>query len=502
MDYSIIIPYQHHPEREPLFYACLENLLQLCRDFEICIHETGSSKHLNLPSKCKYLFTEYSGIFHRAWSFNRAAKKLPTRNNLILMDCDLIVTPEWVSEVTQVTEPTVGWGKLHWLSEQDTATYLRTKQLSSVTPIRTKTPSIGSAAGAITIIPANIFHDLKGIPEDFYGSWGGEDNVFWCKLSQFGYKFKSLNCTVYHLHHSKTTPQIRGIQKKALPMFYWNQSQWESHIEQSSETWGSEVPAPPADTEYLMEKSDAKLTIAMLSWLRPEKLIKTLTSLDETLTIPINLVLMVQGSESLSNEHRKVIKELSNRFYRSDVFFTQGNIGTGPARYHLQMRALNRFQSPYLNFGDDDTTYTKGSIEAAIELLEKDRSIGVVGIRYKPSVYKLDYHLNPKTLLPVQARSSIEYVDSTGSASAIIRREVFDLCSVDGEYKLGQWDLDLFLQARSVGWRIVNYQAFGGMKAINNWGGSKEYRSGRMNRKEINKSIARFKQKWGLLRAA
>lgn len=502
MEYSIVIPYQHSEEREKLFYACLENLLKLCPHFEICIHEVGREPCLTLPNKIKYLFTEFHGVFHRAWAINRGAKKIATGDILILMDCDLIVNSEWVQEVTSCETPSAGWGRINWLSKEGTETYLKKGYIDDSTTERTRTPSRGSAAGGITVMERVLFSEVSGIPEDFLGSWGGEDNAFWAKLVQLGYKFKSLNCTVYHLHHTKSTPQIQSIQKKALPMLYWSKSQWEEHIKNSSDSWGTRIPAQPSDSfDYVSEKSEARLTIAMLSWIRPEKLIETLTSLDETLTIPINLVLMVQGCETLTSDQRRVIKGLSNRFYRSDVFFTQGNIGTGPARHHLQKRALRRFPAQYLNFGDDDTTYTKGSVEAAIDLMDKDYSIGIVGIYFKPKVYRLNNHLCPRSLSHAEFKSSIEYVDSTGSASAIIRREVFDLCKVDPEYELGQWDLDLFLQARSIGWKIVNYKAFAGMKAINSWGGSKEYRAGRMDRKKIRKSIDRFKQKWGLLTA-
>jgi len=405
------------------------------------------------------------------------------------MDGDLIVNSEWYKELIQCSEPSVGWGRINWINKDDEVE-------------KTKTPSKGSAAGAVTVIPKDLFYNISGIPEDFTGSWGGEDNAFWCKLTSLGYKFKSFNSTITHLYHSRSTPRVRSVQKKVLPMFYWNKSQWQEHIKASAGFWGSRTPSSPdLDENFVSESSNAKLTIAMLSWIRPDKLIQTLTSLDETLTFPINLVLMVQGCETLSSDQKKIIKNLASRFYRKDVFFTQGNIGTGPARAHLQRRALTRFNAPYFNFGDDDTYYTEGSVEAAIDLLDKDRSIGVVGIRYKPKVYRLHKSIYPRILNPVEAKISAEYVDSTGSASAIIRREVFDLCRVDPEYKLGQWDLDLFLQARSVGWKIVNLKSFGGMKAINNWGGSPEYRAGRMDRKEINKSIARFKQKWGLVKA-
>lgn len=404
------------------------------------------------------------------------------------MDGDLLITTNWLKELYQCSEPSSGWGKLKWLDLNGKVDKI-------------KTPSKGSAAGGITIIPRDLFLSLSGIPEDFFGSWGGEDNAFWCKLTSFGYPFKSFKSEVVHLYHSKTTPRILEIQKKALQMYYWNRQQWDDHVKLTSETFGAEVPHSNDFIPYILDQGPTKLTIAMLSWIRPEKLLNTLNSLSETLTIPINLTLMVQGSETLSAPQRRAIKLAASNFNNSDVFFTNKNIGTGPARKVLLTRAIRRFPSPYIMLADDDTTFTDNSIESAIDFLDKDLSIGVLGIRYKSKVYKLDSHLNPTTFHVSEVTSPIEYVDSTGSASAIIRRGVFDLCKIDPTYIIGEWDIDLFLQARSVGWKIVNCQLFPEMFAINDWGGSQEYRKARMNRVGINNSKKYFKQKWGLNRA-
>lgn len=483
--------------------SCLESLVRVSNNqFEICIHESGPKRELNLPSKYKYLFTEYKGIFHRAWAINRGVKILATGKVLILMDGDLIVNSDWMKEVLSCDHPTTGWGRILWINEQGTDKFLKTKSYSEDHIEKRKTPSKGSAAGAITIISTELFSDLGGIPEDFTGSWGGEDNAFWSKLTAFDYKFRSLNSEILHLYHSKSTPRVTSVQKKAILMYYWTKAQWQEYVKAVGDNWGLPQPTDEFPSrDFIASADDTKLTMAMLSWIRPEKLIETLTSLDEILTIPVNLTLMVQGAETLDSTQKRTIRELASRFHRSDVFFTQGNVGTGPARRTLQIRALRRFNTPYLNFADDDTIYEKGSVEAAIDLLDRDLSIGIVGIRYKPNGYKLDRYLNPKVLGPQPLLSSAEEVDSTGSASAIIRREVFDLCKIDAEYKLGFWDLDFCLQARSIGWKIVNLRAFAGMKAINNFGGSREYRNGRMNKKKINASSAKYKAKWGLVKS-
>jgi len=498
---SIILTYQHTEERLPLFYACLTSLYdRLGNRVEYCIHEVGEERVLFLPDKYKYLFTRYKGIYHRAWALNRCVKKLATTDKYVLMDSDLVVTSEWAKEVLSSHKQSIAWGILNYLNSQGTKTFLRTKTIDRQNIERTKTPAMGGAAGAAMIVPRNLFYSVSGIPEDFMGSWGGEDNAFWAKITALGHPVKRFKSSIYHLYHSKSTPRDKDILSKIKPMLHWRYSQWTEYVKFVGNSWGLSNPESykTPTIEKISEKTDVKLTFAMLSWLRYEKLINTLKTLKEILTIPVNVCLMVQGRENLKQEQRREVRWLVDQFEGSDVFFTKGNIGTGPARKMLVDRALNRFYTPYINLADDDTTYTSGSVEAVIDFLDSNLSVGVAGIRYKPKVYKLNSQIHPFDILPTQVRKSIEDVDCTGSASAFIRREIFDLCKIDDFYRIGYWDLDLFLQVRSLGWRIVNCELFEGMRAINSWGGCKEYRKARVNKTNILISRQHFKKRWNL----
>ena len=498
---SIILPYQHLDERYGIFYAFLSNLTSLVGNrAEICIHEVGPKRHLYLPEKFKYLYTRYSGIFHRAWVLNRCVKKLSTGSMLVLMDTDLIMNEDWVNEILHCTTQSIAWNKLHLLSTKATQKYIDSKYIDHSEIKQTKSPSMGSAAGAAMIVPRKLFYDLSGIPEDFLGSWGGEDNAFWAKLTHLGHKISIFKSEIYHLDHPPSTPRVTSIQRKVIPMLQWKKVQWIEYIKLVGNIWGNLNPETYSspDISTVTQSANIPLTLAMLSWLRYDKLINTLESLHKTLTIPINLCIMVQGDENLTTQQRREVRFLANKFEGSDVFFTKDNIGTGPARIKLIERALNKFNTPYINFADDDTTYTSGSVESAIELLNSDYSIGVVGIRYKDKGYVLDSQFKPFDLKPIELTQSIEEVDCTGSASAIIRREVFDLCKIDPFYIIGYWDLDFFLQARHIGWRIVNYQSGDSIGAINNWGGSPEYRKARTNKEKILLGRKHFKSIWML----
>jgi GT2 family glycosyltransferase len=429
-------------------------------------------------------------------------KEMATGDILILMDGDLLVTPGWVSEVLSCNILSTGWGKLSDISEEGTLKYLKTKYIDSSLVKSVRAPAMGGAAGGITVVPAKLFKYVGGIPEDFLGSWGGEDNAFWAKMKALGNEVNRFSSEVYHLYHSPSTPRVRTIQDKIKPMMSWNGSQWKSYIDYVGDSWGLPNPSQYREpsSEYIASKSNARVTLAMLSWLRYNKLIFTLEKLINTLTIPTNLILRVQGAEKLNDAQKVQIRSLAEKFNSNIVYYTQGNIGTCRARVDLIGRALKWFHTPYINIADDDTYYTKGSVEAAIDYMDNNLDVGVAGIRYKPEVYVLDSNIHPRTLFSRKAKKDIEEVASTGTATAFIRREVFDLCSIDPFYVIGYWDLDIFLQARSVGWKVTNIKLFEDMKGINDWEGNAEYRAWRVNRQEIWRSRRYFRQKFGLER--
>jgi GT2 family glycosyltransferase len=365
-----------------------------------------------------------------------------------------------------------------------------------------KHPAMGGAAGGAMFISRDLFFKIGGIPEDFYGSWGGEDNAFWAKLVHTGHEISKFTSTIYHLYHSPTTPRVQDIQNKVKPMITWNSFQWDSYIAYVADSWGNVDPTSynAPSPSYMAKTSPVKLTLVMLSWLRYNKLIITLERLLNTSTIPLNLVLRVQGNEKLTDAQRTQIRTIANKFYSNIVYFTEGNIGTCRARVDLMKRALNWYNTPYYNIADDDTYYTPNSLEATISYLDSNLDVGVAGTWYKDQCYTLDSPHSPKTLLTKPFTAPVQEVDSTGTATAIIRKEVFDLCSIDPYYVIGYWDLDFFLQARSIGWKVVMLKLFPEMKGINDWEGCAEYRSMRMNRKEIWRSRKYFRLKWGLER--
>ncbi len=117
---------------------------------------------------------------------------------------------------------------------------------------------------------------------------------------------------------------------------------------------------------------DPVLLICMLSWLRVDKLINTLESLIDVLMMPVAINLRVQGCERLSHLERGKIENLISKFSRSKLTFTEGNDGTaGPRKIQLEEANSLFGDLKYICFGDDDISFSRGSLELLVEYLDK-----------------------------------------------------------------------------------------------------------------------------------
>lgn len=188
---SIIIPFMYNGDRWPLFDATIERLYQHTKDYdniEIIIHETAPKRYIK-PTYIEkydlvYLFSEYKGLFHRAWSLNVIAKHIAKGNIFVFFDADLLVDEKWVNELLNCdkTIPYIGWGKMKNLNQKGTDHYLKTKQTKEWLE-RTREPSGHAAGGGINIIPRDMFFAIGGWPESYKDKgYGGEDNSLTFKM--------------------------------------------------------------------------------------------------------------------------------------------------------------------------------------------------------------------------------------------------------------------------------------------------------------------------------
>jgi len=491
--YSIIIPYQHSQERLSIFNACLDNLNTILDEkVEICIHEAGKERSLWLGSRYKYLFTPFLGIFHRAWVINRGVRKLASGSMLVLMDGDLIVDRDWASELLRCNEVYAGYSSMNYLSKEATDKYLESGYIDKEGTERVRVPSIGGAAGGITIIPKHLFFTVKGIPEDFAGSWGGEDNAFLSKLRSLGYisRIKKLKSKAYHLWHKPTTVRDCLIQHKASSMIRWSKSNWIKYLNKMEDNWGS-------SDAISYNRSKPPISIAMLSWLRLNYLKESLLNLPSAYSGPLCLCLRVQGSENLSEEDKRLIIDLSNKFYKSNVYFTKYNQGTGAPRRELVKRSLRLFDSPYMLLADDDVLFKPGSLNFLVNILEGVDTLGAVSSTFEGQKYLKTLGKDYVVRIPLNIPEQFVKTSFVGSASTLFRREVFKTCEIDKNYKVGLWDYDLCMQMEGSGWKAITLTS-GNLSIRNLGGGSVEYKADRYNRKTIKESHQLFESKWKL----
>ena len=87
---SIIIPYMHNGDRWQLFEACIERLYNCTKshnNIEIIIHECGPKRFIKPDFvnmyEIEYIFSEYHGLFHRAWSLNIPARFIARGNTFV-----------------------------------------------------------------------------------------------------------------------------------------------------------------------------------------------------------------------------------------------------------------------------------------------------------------------------------------------------------------------------------------------------------------------------------
>ena len=235
-DISIVLPYMHTAERHVLLQECLRCLEQTVGEAQICLHEIGTEQHLSDDGRYRYLFSKYDGVMHRAWALNRGVRHLATGSKLVLMDADLVVNRQWFEEIRRCRAPSVAWGRIYYLDRQSMEAYFAGKGGWSYW--RIVMPAIDGCAGGISCIDHELFFDVGGVPEDFEGTWGGEDNTLFAKILSRGYAFAHFSSQIYHLFHEPTTPRVEHKRQQARNMLIWSKGAWDRHIAAVGDQWG------------------------------------------------------------------------------------------------------------------------------------------------------------------------------------------------------------------------------------------------------------------------
>jgi hypothetical protein len=513
VDVSIIVPFMYNGDRWDIFEACISNLHELTKDLdnvEICVHETAPERYITdefiQRYGIKYLYSQWNEVFHRAWNLNVAAKMLTRGSVLLFMDGDLIVTEDWIKEVLASNHPAIAWGELKDLDEESTKNFLKTGFLgSSFTKIRK--PSIDGAAGGATLIPKNIFFDVHGWPEDFRGTWGGEDNIFISKLISFGYQPDIFSSCIFHLYHKHQTERKQSIRNKSQVLLKYSKEDWKKKFISNPE-WGT-IDSPihlltsvwegfkePVISHILNEK-EPLVTVTTISLMRYDLLLKSLEHNPQSTSLPLNICLRIQASELMKMEDKiKILEILEKNYSNHDVQFTYKNHGAGAPRYDVTRRAIEHFGTKYVAMIDDDIMMPKYGFEAMIAFLEDNAEYGVVSFNCHPSTRVWSIVGNKmKTSIPMEP---FEDTIAFGFASIMARAEIFESCNIDRGYFLGWTDTDFCMQINQAGWKmgLINLPIF----HIKNCRNTQypEYNRIRRNMNFIKESEKRFMEKWNL----
>jgi len=242
---SVVIGYEHHPSRLPLFKKCL---LSLKGYNQLCVVETGLTQVLTkdwfneiLPTTVglKYLKIFTSTPYNRAWNFNIGVRHLATCELLVLMDADLVVSPDYFQVVRRIVTSDwvgIGWDRLIYLDEKSTKASLKLPGYEIITPSQSQSirPSKYGAAGGIFVCPRETYLKFDGMDERFYGRTS-EDNAFWAKLEALGYKVQTLPGTIYHLYH-EMNKLVAPNREQVFEMLVWSKEKW---LEEINVNWGN-----------------------------------------------------------------------------------------------------------------------------------------------------------------------------------------------------------------------------------------------------------------------
>ena len=250
--------------------------------------------------------------------------------------------------------------------------------------------------------------------------------------------------------------------------------------------------------ERVLLTKEPLLTISMFSWIRVPTLLRTLETLLNRMIIPINIFFRMQGRETLKDYQIFQIEEMLKQFNKYEFVLTDGNVGSGPPRLAGSIAALE-FNTPYIMTMDDDLLIPPGAIEAEISFLEQFKKFGAVSLWCQPEPQVRQIIPNRRGTGVLKTKKLIkpidENVDVMGSATMIVRREVFETCQFDPEYFVGWQDFDFCIQMKENNWRLAVLSP-NEFLVQNCGGGGSSYTKVRDNTSIKKNSLNRFKNKW------
>ena len=241
---------------------------------------------------------------------------------------------------------------------------------------------------------------------------------------------------------------------------------------------------------------EPKITVAIVSWLCEERLIKTLQGIPKITSLPLNLCLHVQGDEKITAELKRRIIEAAEGFVEKDIYFSTGNGGIAPPRAINLKRAA---KTPYVFMSDNDMDYAQGTLEKELEFLESHPDFGMVDVMHSQLAYHRTLNGTKVICTPVDSvTGDFVEVDLIGGTSQLIRQEVALIPNIiDIRYFIGSWDFDFSMNVRKAGWKIATLTDRNLIALNDRTMRSENYKKSKLNNDIIQVGRKLFESKWG-----
>ena len=212
--FTYIIAYRHNNDR----LGNIRKVIDWLSGFggiELIIVEQDKSPKLPAYtlSGFKYIFTESSLPFNKAWAFN-VGTKYSTTPAIIFGDSDIIMNPEQLIEslkLLQQYESVSPYNRVVDLERQEVnMTMDQMNQIPRPGRGETDVQKI-CVAGGVIMYRRDALEKIGGWSEDFIG-WGGEDD-FQSHKTKTLLKFHEREGKCFHIFHEKVKPDMKYYQR-------------------------------------------------------------------------------------------------------------------------------------------------------------------------------------------------------------------------------------------------------------------------------------------------
>jgi len=240
---------------------------------------------------------------------------------------------------------------------------------------------------------------------------------------------------------------------------------------------------------------DECITVAMINYMREDRLIKTLENLVKSSTCKLNLVLQCQGYENIDFETISKIEEICKMFNDYELWFTYGNKGTAIPRYETTMKACE-YDSDYILILDSDMDIPNWTIERLVYEHKNRPEYGVISCWCNPSYAK--WELKDDRLISSNVTKGFHQTEILGTGCAMIKKDVFKTSFFDTDLVIGFVDFHWCYEVKNNGW-LLGILADENHKLKNDKSyNTDEYKKERFIWDEIERSRKKFFDKWGI----